>query len=110
MPLTLLLLLLAPGEPEQAGRPLSAWVNDLKSDNALVRDEALEILPRFGANGKAAAPAIKPLLKDPLIATRARAAIALWSIEGKDEATLAVLLRAARERGRQVRMIFLDAI
>jgi hypothetical protein len=106
----LLALLVSAAEPERAGRPLSAWAGDLGSSSTLVREEALEVLAQFGVEGKPALDAIRPLLKAPQVKTRLRAAFALWKIEGKSDALFPVLVEAAREQRRELRILVLDIV
>lgn len=91
----LAMLLVATASPGQEstkefnGKPLSHWLERLQSKQALERDEAIQVLDRIGEEGREAAPLLRPLLKDPDVATRLRVALTLWKVQGngKDAAT-----------------------
>ncbi len=48
-------------EPLYAGKPLAFWLDELKSDDPLIREEALAVLSEAGTAARAAAPAILKL-------------------------------------------------
>src|SRR5262245_23988743 len=100
----------AKAPPTFAGRSLDAWVADLKDPNPLVREEALEVVARLGADARPAADAVRKLLDDPLLTTRLRASLALWKIERKVEAALPALAAAARDPNQTTRLLVLDAL
>jgi HEAT repeat protein len=100
------------GQPPPAidGRSLESWTKELGKDDPLAREEALDALARLGPNAKPSLDAIRPLLKDALPTVRARAAVALWKIEGKTDAALPVLVETARRPSRTIRQLLLDAV
>jgi HEAT repeat protein len=107
--LLLLSLALAPGEPAAegpkfSGRTLREWLADLKNDDILVREEAVEVLGGAGSAAKEAVPALERLLKDEPITLRMRAGLALFHITGRTEQAAAALIEALREEtGPQTR-------
>jgi hypothetical protein len=70
------------GVRDYFGKPLSFWLEGLKSKDLLERDEALQVIGQVGPAGKDAVPLLKPILKDPALATRLKAALALWAVQG----------------------------
>jgi hypothetical protein len=73
---------------EHFGKPQAFWLERLQSKDVLERDEAILVFARVGTEGREAAPLLKPLLKDTVLATRLQAALALWKVQndGKDSA------------------------
>src|SRR5262245_39170937 len=100
-----------PAAPVQAaGRPVAEWIADLKSDDVLVREEALLVLGGLGPRAKEALPALTALLKDPAPTVRTKAALAAWQIDrGVKEAVpilLETLQRGTRgQRGQVLALI-----
>lgn len=110
-----LLLLIGPfalraAEPTLAGRPLQAWIADLDAKDTLIREEAIEVLQEFGGDAKSALPKLLQLYQSDVPAVRARAALALWRIDGRTEPARTVLLAAlktgtANQRMRSVHLL-----
>jgi HEAT repeat protein len=65
------------GQAEVQGRPLQAWLNDLRSDNPATAQEALQALGTLGPANADAVPELTEALKDPKPLVRAGAARAL---------------------------------
>ncbi|MGH7168821.1 MAG: HEAT repeat domain-containing protein [Gemmataceae bacterium] len=84
-------------EPLYAGKPLAFWLNELKSDDPLIREEALLVLSDAGPAARAATPRLQELLKDDERGVRVRAALALWKIAGRTKPALAALTEALRQ-------------
>ena len=84
-------------EPLYAGKPLAFWLDELKSDDPLSREEALLVLSDAGPAARAATPRLEKLLKDPERGVRVRAALALWKIAGQTKPALSALTLALRE-------------
>jgi HEAT repeat protein len=89
-----LLTLLLPcraGEPLYAGKPLTFWLDELKSDDSLIGEEALAVLSEAGAAARAATPAILKLThhSDPYL--RAASLSALKSVADPKEARQAAI-------------------
>jgi HEAT repeat protein len=89
-----LLTLLLPcraGEPLYAGKPLTFWLDELKSDDSLICEEALAVLSEAGAAARAATPAILKLThhSDPYL--RAASLSALKSVADPKEARQAAI-------------------
>ena len=51
-------------EPLYAGKPLEFWLDGLKSDDPLIREESILVLTDVGPAAQAAAPRLEALLKD----------------------------------------------
>jgi hypothetical protein len=83
--LTLFSIPLAPAQQgpakEHFGKPQSFWLQRLQSNDLLERDEAIQVFARVGTDGRAAAPLLKLLLKDPALPSRLQVALALWKIQ-----------------------------
>jgi HEAT repeat protein len=79
-------MLLAPAaaaqtkEPETDGRPLSAWIADLKADAPQVRNAAAYEISGLGPQAVAAVPALIEALKDPMAVVRYPVCVALREI------------------------------
>jgi hypothetical protein len=88
-----------------AGRRLSEWIADLNSTDALVREEAVDVLQEFGAEAKAAVPRLSQLYQTDVPAVRRRAALALWRIDRQVGPANEVLTEMLRfdTAGRRVR-------
>ncbi|HEY7428361.1 MAG TPA: HEAT repeat domain-containing protein [Gemmataceae bacterium] len=85
-------------EARYAGKPLAFWLEELKSGDALIRDEAIEVLIDAGPAARAAVPQLEALLKDEQLRVRIRAALALWRIAGQTKPAIATLTEALRDR------------
>src|SRR5262245_35641813 len=67
------------------GRPLSAWMKDLKSSDPGVVEAAIRTVPVFGPEARDAVPdLISMLTKHPDASLRINSAIALMNIEIRD--------------------------
>jgi HEAT repeat protein len=108
--LLLLSLALAPAqppaeEPKFSGRPLREWLADLKNDDLLVREEAVEVLGSAGVSAKEAVPALEKLLKADSLSLRMRAGMALFRITGRGDQAAETLTEALRDDiGPQTRL------
>lgn len=67
-------------EPETDGRPLSAWIADLKAEAPQVRHDAAYEISGLGPEAVAAVPALIEALKDPLPVVRYPVCVALREI------------------------------
>jgi HEAT repeat protein len=67
-------------EPVSGGRPLSAWIEDLKAPSAQIRNAAAYEIASMGPKAKAAVPALIVLLDDPQASVRMPATVALLEI------------------------------
>ena len=67
-------------EPETDGRPLSAWIADLKADAPQVRNAAAYEISGLGPEAVAAVPALIEALKDPIEVVRYPVCVALREI------------------------------
>jgi HEAT repeat protein len=99
-----------PAEPTAFGQPLRFWVGRLKDDDPLAREEALAVLADLGPAAKDAAPAVAGLLDDAHAPVRVRAALALWQIDRRADAALAVLTDQLSSPNRAVRLDALAAL
>jgi HEAT repeat protein len=98
---SLLLIVLAPrhaAETLYAGKPLAFWLEELKSSDALIRDEAIEVLTEAGPAARAAVPRLEVLVKSDRPHLRIRAALALWRIAGQTKPAIAALTEGLRDR------------
>ncbi len=79
------------GEPLYAGKPLAFWLDELKSDDPLISEEALAVLSDAGAAARAAMPAIlkRTHHSDPYL--RAASLSALKSVADPKEARQAAI-------------------
>src|SRR5437588_36210 len=98
----------AADQPVFAGKPLDHWVGLLKSDNPLLREEALAVLGEMGAPAREALPALRPLLQEKDATLRLRAAVAVWKIERQSKDVLPVLTDALRDTNRERRLLALS--
>ena len=90
-------------EPLYKGKPLSHWVGLLKEEDALDREEAVEVIAGAGPAAKAALPALAGLLKDASPPVRFKAAVAVWKVgrQGKEAApALVEVLKDPRNGSR----------
>jgi HEAT repeat protein len=83
---------------EVGGRTFRQWLDDLKSPDACVREEAIRALVNFGHDAPRAVPQIIERLQDPDASPRVRAAIALGVIPISKED----MPKAARALGQRV--------
>ncbi|HEY7326381.1 MAG TPA: HEAT repeat domain-containing protein [Gemmataceae bacterium] len=88
--LTLLLPCRA-AEPLYAGKPLAFWLDELKSDDPLIREEALAVLSDAGAAARAATPTILKLTRHSDAPLRAASLSALRFLADPKEARQAAL-------------------
>src|SRR4051812_46521851 len=69
-------------QPKFAGKPLQFWLDELKSTNALSREEALAVLEQAGPVAKEGIPQVEKLLTDDRPTVRRQAAFTLARIGG----------------------------
>lgn len=100
----LLLLVVLMGSPPcraaealYAGKPLAFWLDELKSQDALIREEAILVLTDAGAAARSATARLEELVNDRERGVRIRAALALWRIAGQTKPALQVLTEALRD-------------
>jgi HEAT repeat protein len=67
-------------EPVSDGRPLSAWIADLKAPAPQTRNAAAYEIAGMGAEAAAAVPALIEALEDPIAAVRYPVTVALLEI------------------------------
>jgi HEAT repeat protein len=67
-------------EPMSGGRPLSAWIADLKAPAPETRNAAAYEIAGLGPDAAAAVPALIATLDDPIAAVRFPATVALLEI------------------------------
>jgi HEAT repeat protein len=67
--------------PMAHGKPLQYWIDALKDEEALVREEGILVLTDLGPAAKDALPELTKLLKDPNLPVRVKAATALFRID-----------------------------
>lgn len=79
-----------------AGKPLPAWIADLKDKNPQIRAQAAGALGQLGVKAKEAVPALSQTLTDSNATVRTRAAAALWRIDRKQLPAVLPILLAAR--------------
>src|SRR3954447_25550642 len=95
-PLLLLTLTALPGQvkdaPKVGGRPLTFWIDELKSTNPLHREEALMVLADLGAAAKEALPAAEKLLEDDRPGVRRQVAFAVGQLGGSTKHAARVLV------------------
>jgi HEAT repeat protein len=90
--------------PMIAGKPLNYWIDQLKADNALDREESLEVLAQAGPTAKAALPAVRELLKDQPLTVRFRAALVMWKVGGEAAQAVPVMADMLSEPNRGLRL------
>ncbi|HEY7308817.1 MAG TPA: HEAT repeat domain-containing protein [Gemmataceae bacterium] len=93
-----------------AGKPLAFWLDELKSDDPLIRDEAVAVLSDAGPAARAAVPRLEELLKSKQPRVRVRAALALWRIVGQTKPAVAALTEALRDRAAPHRAEMLNQL
>ena len=98
------------GNPLYAGRTLAAWVADLKDADALVREEAIEVIGQAGRAARSATPELRKLLKAGDPEARLRAALAVWKVGGDAEGIAAVLAGGMKDASPAVRREALGAL
>jgi HEAT repeat protein len=92
-----LLALAAPApEPVLAGRPLDQWIKDLTHEDALVREEAVEVLAAAGPAAREAAAVLEKMTREGPQRLRLRAALALGRIAGKNGPAVELLAQGLR--------------
>jgi HEAT repeat protein len=84
-------------EPESHGRPLSAWVADLKAAAPQTRNAAAYEISGMGPAAAAAVPALIVSLDDPAAAVRVPVTVALGEIGPAAEAAVPKLLKVMQE-------------
>jgi hypothetical protein len=70
----------APDPTEVGGKTLAQWKDELKNPDPGVREGAIQMIPYFGKSARSAAPALTARLRDPDVACKVHAAIALSAI------------------------------
>lgn len=78
-------------EPLYAGRPLAFWLDELKREDPLIREEALAVLSDAGATARVATPAILKLMRHADAPLRAASLSALKSVADPKEARQAAV-------------------
>jgi HEAT repeat protein len=97
-----------PNEPIVAGRPLSAWVKELKGKDPGERRSAALFL---GSKGNTfAVPHLIPLLKDSDIEVRDAAARALGRIGPEGKAAIGPLIEALKDSDDEVKAAAAEAL
>lgn len=86
-------------ENSLGGRPLAAWVEDLSSKDAVVREKTLDALAQLGPAARDTLAAVQALQRDPSPVVRRKAALALWKIDGRTEGLAPLLGAALKESG-----------
>ena len=86
----------ASAQPLLARRALAEWISDLDDKDALVREEALEVLAQLGPAAKDSVPKLERMLKDELPTCREKAAHALWKVAGRKEPAVTMFTSAAK--------------
>ncbi len=84
-------------EARYAGKPLAFWLEELKSADPLIREEAIAVLTDAGPAAREAVPRLEALLKDEHRHVRIHAALALWRIAAQTKPAIAVLTEALRD-------------
>jgi HEAT repeat protein len=100
----------APVEAAFAGKPLAHWIELLKEDNPLLREEAAAVLAEIGPPAKDALTELRPLLKSEAPAVRLRAAVAVWKIDRDTKAVLPVFEQALKDGHRGRRSVALQVL
>src|SRR5262245_31664132 len=85
-------------EPVIDDRPLSAWVEALKSEDLRECDLAQRVLQQLGAEAKPALPALVKLLKDSDLGVRLRVYVILASIGPDAREAIGPLIDTFRHR------------
>lgn len=71
-------------DPAFADRSLALWIADLSEKDPLIREEAIEVLIKIGAEARVALPKLAEIQeKDASPEVRRRAAVALWRLDGQ---------------------------
>ncbi len=84
-------------EPAFSGRPLSLWVKDLSDPDALVREEAVEVLADAGPAARKAAAALEKMTREGPERLRLRAALALGRVAGNNGPAVELLAQSLRK-------------
>jgi HEAT repeat protein len=93
-------------EPSQGGRPLRAWIQDLKDPSRDARAVAAEVIGDMGPAARAALPALQEAMKDPDPNVRCFAMTAFNEV-GRTEAELVVVREVLRSDDDQRHCILL---
>ncbi len=91
------------GEPTAKGKPVSHWIEKLKSTRPEDRRAALTALYGIGRNAKDAVPALIEVLKDPEIFHRNSAASILGHVGPEAKAAVPALIEALKDNESSVR-------
>jgi len=86
--------------PKVGGRPMTFWIDELKSKNPLSREEALLVLADLGPAAKETLPAVEKLLDDQQPSVRRQAALAVWQLGGSKKHAAKALARTSSSRSR----------
>ncbi len=89
-------------EPEFDGRPLSAWIADLKAPAPYSRNIAAYAISGMGAEGAPAVPALIAALDDPEAAVRFPVCVALREIGPAAKDAIPALTKALEDRSDDV--------
>ena len=89
-------------EPEFDGRPLSAWIADLKAPAPYSRNIAAYAISGMGAEGAPAVPALIVALDDPEAAVRFPVCVALREIGPAAKDAIPALTKALEDRSDDV--------
>jgi HEAT repeat protein len=100
----------APDAPTFAGKPLAHWIDLLKSDSPLLREEAMAVLGEMGLQAREALPALRPFLKSDDARLRLRAAITVWKIERQEKDVLPVFTDCLRDTNPERRALALATL
>jgi HEAT repeat protein len=84
-------------EPMAQGRPLSAWISDLKAPAPETRNAAAYQIAGMGPQAAAAVPALIEALDDPIAAVRYPVTVALLEIGPAAKAAVPRLLQMMEE-------------
>ncbi|MDH4132658.1 MAG: HEAT repeat domain-containing protein [Gemmatimonadota bacterium] len=97
-------------EPETDGRPLSAWIADLKADAPQVRNAAAYEISGLGPAAVAAVPALIEALNDPLEVVRYPVCVALREIGPGAKDAVPALTRTLDDRNDDIAAMARKAI
>ena len=93
----------APKEPENQGKPLSAWVKQLTDPTPANRTAAAEAIRKFGKDGSPALDAILAAAKDTDSKVRAEAVLTLNHLPA-DPKAVPILIAALKDESPDVRL------
>lgn len=97
-------------EPEFDGRPLSAWISDLKAMAPYSRNAAAYAIGGMGPAAKAAVPALIDALNDPEASVRYPVCVALREIGPVAKDAVPALTKALDDRNDDVASMARKAI